>query len=506
MPDDRRRKFFSGRSVEQALVAAASYHGIDPSEIEYREIEKRHGFVRTRRNAVIAVDPDHPRKAVTAAPAAARPAPAAPPAPAGGEESRREERPTRPREERPARSREERPRRQREDRPARPRQEAAPEVEAAPEPVAPEAAERGGEQEGRRPERPRRERRGRGRGRGGSGEPRQERPAASRAAKKPSESAAPTPPWWLAEPVEEDTHYGVEDLDEELDETEELDEMEAFDEPEEDEDGEVEDDEIEDDEGEAGSEGPEESGPESDDRFRHVRRSEGLRRRTPPGPPGPPAAAPRSEEGPRREGRGGGRRRRGGRGRGPEAAGELRQRSGSRREPAAPEAPPPAPPEPRIPRSERLPREEGELADAAREALERLLEFVGVEAEADFYRDGERLEIELWGPDDQILLDDEGQLLLAIEHLLPRMIRGIYGDALPVRVDCADFHADREDRLRDLARRTADEVRRRGRPRTLEEMDPAERRIVHITLEDDPTVATESIGDGYFKKLKVMPA
>jgi predicted RNA-binding protein Jag len=37
-------------------------------------------------------------------------------------------------------------------------------------------------------------------------------------------------------------------------------------------------------------------------------------------------------------------------------------------------------------------------------------------------------------------------------------------------------------------------------------MDPAERRIVHITLEDDPTVTTESLGDGYYKKLKVLPA
>jgi spoIIIJ-associated protein len=148
---------------------------------------------------------------------------------------------------------------------------------------------------------------------------------------------------------------------------------------------------------------------------------------------------------------------------------------------------------------------EGELAEATQEALDLLLDFIDVEAEADFYRDGERLEVELWGPDDDMLLEDKGEVLLAIEHLLPRMLRGIYGDAMPVRVDCNDFHFQREERLRELARRTADDVRRSGRPRTLGELDPAERRIVHVTLAEDADVETESIGDGFYKRLKVLP-
>ena len=49
-------------------MAAASHYGIAPDELAYREIEKKHGFVRVRRNAVIAVDPENPRKAADAAP------------------------------------------------------------------------------------------------------------------------------------------------------------------------------------------------------------------------------------------------------------------------------------------------------------------------------------------------------------------------------------------------------------------------------------------------------
>jgi spoIIIJ-associated protein len=164
------------------------------------------------------------------------------------------------------------------------------------------------------------------------------------------------------------------------------------------------------------------------------------------------------------------------------------------------------PPTPRpAPRSERLERLEGDLADSVHDALEILLDFVGVEAEWDLYQNEERVEVELWGPDDHLLLEEEGALLLAIEHLLPRMLRGIHGDAMPVRVDCNEFHFEREERLRELAWKTADEVRRRGEPKTLTELDPAERRIVHITLADDEDVSTESVGGGYYTRLKVVP-
>jgi len=43
----------------------------------------------------------------------------------------------------------------------------------------------------------------------------------------------------------------------------------------------------------------------------------------------------------------------------------------------------------------------------------------------------------------------------------------------------------------------------RGRPKTLRPMHPADRRIVHLELADDPDVFTESVGTGYFKRVMV---
>ncbi|HEX2163522.1 MAG TPA: R3H domain-containing nucleic acid-binding protein, partial [Thermoanaerobaculia bacterium] len=117
-----------------------------------------------------------------------------------------------------------------------------------------------------------------------------------------------------------------------------------------------------------------------------------------------------------------------------------------------------------------------------------------------------RLEIDLSGPDEALLVAEGGELLRAIEHLVPRAVRSLAGEPVNVRVDSADFHEIHEEQLRSLAQRVASEVRRSERPRTLEPMSPADRRIVHMTLADEPRVTSMSEGTGYFKRIVVKPA
>jgi spoIIIJ-associated protein len=155
--------------------------------------------------------------------------------------------------------------------------------------------------------------------------------------------------------------------------------------------------------------------------------------------------------------------------------------------------------------SERYPAATGPVAEAAARGLRHLLAVTGLELSFQILQGEERLEIELTGDDAELCSSEEGELLRAIEHLLPRLIRTLAGEAVLCRVDCDNFHEIWEERLRTMAQQVAEEVRRRGRPRTLEPMNPADRRIVHMTLADDPAVETESDGEGYFKRITIRP-
>lgn len=146
-----------------------------------------------------------------------------------------------------------------------------------------------------------------------------------------------------------------------------------------------------------------------------------------------------------------------------------------------------------------------DAVEAAQETLRRLLKLGTLELEAKIETGDEGLAVELRGADEDQLFEDRGRLLLAIEHLMPRMIRGLTGGSVPCRVDSDNFHEVRAEQLRVMAQEAAAEVRRERRMQSLEPMSPDERRIVHLTLADDPAVETESHGTGLFKRVAIRP-
>ena len=145
------------------------------------------------------------------------------------------------------------------------------------------------------------------------------------------------------------------------------------------------------------------------------------------------------------------------------------------------------------------------MAEAARQAVADLLEVAGLELEAEILQGDGQLEIELSGPGQEELIADRGSLLLAIQHLLPRTIRGLTGRSMPCRVDSGNFHQLQEQSLERLAHKVAEEVKEQQRPQSLDPMNPAERRIIHLALAEDEGVVTESQGRGFFKRVSVRP-
>ena len=104
------------------------------------------------------------------------------------------------------------------------------------------------------------------------------------------------------------------------------------------------------------------------------------------------------------------------------------------------------------------------------------------------------------GPDKAALLRGDGSLLLALQHVLNKI------SPVKVQVDCEFYRKRKEKKLRDYAQRVARQVAESGRDEVLEPMNPYERRIVHIVANETPGVTSESLGDGFLKKVKVFKA
>jgi spoIIIJ-associated protein len=104
------------------------------------------------------------------------------------------------------------------------------------------------------------------------------------------------------------------------------------------------------------------------------------------------------------------------------------------------------------------------------------------------------------GPDKTALLRNDGSLLLALQHVLNKI------SPVKVQVDCEFYRKRKEKKLREYAQRVARQVADSGREEVLDLMNPYERRIVHIVANETQGVTSESLGDGFLKKVKIFRA
>ncbi len=116
---------------------------------------------------------------------------------------------------------------------------------------------------------------------------------------------------------------------------------------------------------------------------------------------------------------------------------------------------------------------------------------------------GDELLFELIGDDVEPLLANKGEGLTGLEVLAGRIAAKRLGRPVHPRLDAEGFRAHRKDALEELARQSADEVRRSRRPSLLPPLAPWERRLVHLALADDAELETQSEGDGFLKRVEV---
>jgi len=115
-----------------------------------------------------------------------------------------------------------------------------------------------------------------------------------------------------------------------------------------------------------------------------------------------------------------------------------------------------------------------------------------------------QIHVRLYGADVALLTDRHGELLDAIQVLANKALVGRKVEK-EIELDCESFKSSREEDLGRRAREVADRVRRGGREELLPAMSPIERRIVHIALREDADVKTESRGDGFYKRVAIIP-
>ncbi len=119
--------------------------------------------------------------------------------------------------------------------------------------------------------------------------------------------------------------------------------------------------------------------------------------------------------------------------------------------------------------------------------------------------DQSRLIFNLVGPDRGLLLAKKGSLLTAFQYLVNKIFMNRQEAPQKIFIDSQGYRVAREEELRDIALMSAEKVRSTRREYNLSPMNPYERRLIHITLKDHEDVTTISRGEGYIKRVSIIP-
>ena len=143
--------------------------------------------------------------------------------------------------------------------------------------------------------------------------------------------------------------------------------------------------------------------------------------------------------------------------------------------------------------------------DLGMEALQKMADLITDDAVIEAETDKDRLTLKISGGNAGILIGRKGQTLDAMQFLVDKIINRQSDARVRVKVDIEGYMETRKTNLRQLAFKMAEKAKKTGRPATINQMSAQDRRIVHLALKDDNQVRTQSMGDGYYRRLVIFP-
>ena len=140
-----------------------------------------------------------------------------------------------------------------------------------------------------------------------------------------------------------------------------------------------------------------------------------------------------------------------------------------------------------------------ELHDRVKDFVQRTLTAMGLPLEVTVTDSSDSVRIDLAGEQGDVLLRRRAEALDALQHIVNTAFRRELKDDRTLVVDCLGYRKAKDAELRQMARFMMDRARSSGVPQEMGPLNPYARRLVHLTVAEDPQMSSESIGDAFLK-------
>ena len=139
-----------------------------------------------------------------------------------------------------------------------------------------------------------------------------------------------------------------------------------------------------------------------------------------------------------------------------------------------------------------------ELHERVREFTKQTVAAMGVPLDVTVVDAGDNIRVELSGEGGETLLRRKAEALDALQQIVNTAFRRELKDDRSFVVDCMNYRKAKDAELRQMARFMMEKAKTSG-PQEMGPLNPYARRLVHLTVAEDPTMSSESIGDAFLK-------
>ncbi len=134
-----------------------------------------------------------------------------------------------------------------------------------------------------------------------------------------------------------------------------------------------------------------------------------------------------------------------------------------------------------------------------------LLDAMGFEAKIDVYDAGGFVAVDVSPDNTALFIGQKGETIDALQYLINASLNKGRTSRARIVLDAEGYRQRRVEAIQGMAHRTARRALREGRTVELPPMNPAERRVVHLFLRDNPKVTTDSEGSGEGRRVRISP-
>ena len=144
-----------------------------------------------------------------------------------------------------------------------------------------------------------------------------------------------------------------------------------------------------------------------------------------------------------------------------------------------------------------------EASEIVKSELANLLTLLKIPSQIDIEIHGLTVHCTVRGEHEEELTGQEGKILDSLQYLLRKIVAKKTTERLRIAIDVGEFRQRRIEDLKEKALELAVLVKEDGKTQMIPALNPSERRVVHMVLQEDKEIRSRSVGDGLFKKILI---